>query len=84
MLLLGGSPISSFTEESAESEIAANLFENSYKSILTQHRWRFASKQATLARLTEKPSNLFEYQFQLPTDLLYLIRPISISHFEVF
>ena len=84
MILLGGSTIASFTEQSAESEIAANLFDHSYKAILTEHRWRFATRQATLARLSAKPNDIYEYQFQLPTDLLYLIRAVTVQDYEIF
>ena len=46
LLLLGHDPISSFTESTAGAQIASNLYETTYESLLTQHRWRFASKQA--------------------------------------
>jgi len=84
MLLLGGSTIASFTDGSAEAEIAANLFEHSYKSTLSGHRWRFAVKQVKLARLTATPEALFSYQFQLPTDILYLFRTIDNQRYEVY
>jgi len=84
MLLLGGSTIASFTEESAESQIAANLFEHSYRYVLAVHRWRFAVKQEKLARLTAEPEALFNYQFQLPTDIIYLIRTIDNQRYEVY
>jgi len=84
MLLLGGSTISSFTEESAESQIASNLFEHSYKYILSGHRWRFAVKQEQLPRLVATPDKLYSYQFQLPTDLLYLVRTIDSQNYEVY
>lgn len=83
MLLLGGRTIASFTEESSESQIASNLFEHSYKAILTEHRWRFATKQAKLARLTATPHNDYAYQFQLPSDLLYLIKTDT-RNYEVY
>lgn len=84
MLLLGGSQIASFTEQSTESQIAANLFEHSYKTVLASHRWRFAVKQVALARLVAAPEALFSYQYQLPTDLLYLIRTINNENYEIY
>jgi len=84
MILLGGKAIASFEESSAESQIASNLFEHSYKSVLSSHRWRFAVKQAKLARLTEKPESIFSYQFQLPTDNIYLIRAINDRNYEIY
>lgn len=84
LLLLGHDPISSFTESTAGAQVASNLFEHSYKAILTQHRWRFATKQAVLARLSTSPTSVFTYQFQMPPDLLYLIRPVSVREYEVY
>jgi len=83
LLLLGHEPISSFTESTAGAQIASNLYETTYQSLLTQHRWRFASKQAIAARLAATPINEFSYQFQKPSDCLYLIRT-STENYEVF
>ncbi len=84
MLLLGGKTIASFTDGSTESQIASNLFEHSYKFVLSQHRWRFAVKQIKLARLLEKPEAVFSYKFQLPIDLLYLIRTVDNQSYEIY
>ena len=84
MLLLGGKTIASFTDGSTESQIASNLFEHSYKFLLSVHRWRFAVKQEKLARLTAAPEALFSYQFQLPIDIIYLIRTIDNQRYEIY
>jgi len=82
IVLLGGSPFSSFTEDSAEARISASLYESSYLSLLTNHRWRFATKHARLARLSEKPIMDYEYMFQLPSDIEYLIKA-SVSNYTI-
>jgi len=75
LLLLGHEPIASFTEPSAGATIAANLYDNSYSSLLTTYRWRFATKSAVkLARLATAPNDNYDNAFQLPADLLYLQR----------
>jgi len=84
LLLLGHQPIASFTEGTAGSQVAENLFEHSYKAVLTTYRWRFATKQAKLARLVATPNNVYTYQFQLPVDLLYLIRAVSVYDYEIY
>lgn len=84
MVLLGANSIASFTEGSTEAQVASNLFEHSYKFVLSEHRWRFAVKQEKLARLTEKPLAMFEYQFQMPIDILYLIRTVNNERYEVY
>ena len=83
LLLLGHQPIASFEEPSSGAQVASNLYETSYLSILTTYRWRFAAKKISLARLTEKPLNSFSYQYQLPSDFLYLIKTSS-SNWEIY
>ena len=83
LLLLGHEPISSFTEATSGATIASNLYENSYLSLLTNHRWRFATKKAQLARLTAAPLNEYNYSFQLPSDCIYLIKTTT-SNYEVY
>jgi len=84
LLLLGHRAIASFTESDSGAEIASNLFEHSYKSILSSHRWRFATKQGRLSRLVAKPQSVYSHQFQLPVDLVYLIRAISVHDYEIY
>ena len=75
LLLLGHEPIANFEEPTAGATIAANLYDSSYKSMLTTYRWRFATRSSVqLARLTTPSDENFEFSFQLPADLLYLQR----------
>lgn len=83
LLLLGHQPIASFEEASTGAQVASNLYETSYLSTLTTYRWRFAAKKVKLARLSAVPLNGFSYQFQLPSDFLYLIKPLS-SNWELY
>lgn len=73
LLLLGHQPIASFDEPTAGAEVASNLYESSYKTLLTQYRWRFATKKAVAARLAQSPLDDYTYMYQIPTDCLYLI-----------
>jgi hypothetical protein len=72
LILLGHTSIASFDEGTAGAVIADNLYETSYLSLLSNHRWRFATKTVELAKLVETPDNGFSYAYQLPGDLLYL------------
>jgi hypothetical protein len=83
LILLGHQPISSFTEPTAGAEVASNLYESSYKTLLTQYMWRFATKKAVAARLSTTPINEFDYMYQIPTDCLYLIET-SDFNYELF
>ena len=74
LILLGGSPISSLTEESTGAVIGANLFENTYLAMLQNHRWRFAVKRQILSRLSAKPNTGYNYAYQLPSDFQYVVK----------
>lgn len=82
-LLLGANQISSFSE-STEGRIASALYEDTYRGILSSFRWRFASKKAMLSRLTEAPLNQYDYQYQLPTDLINLIHGETLDNYEIY
>ena len=84
LLLLGHRAIASFTESDSGAEVASNLFEHSYRAVLSSHRWRFATKQARLSRLTASPQSVYSYQFQLPSDMVYLIRAIGVENYEIY
>ena len=83
LLLLGGQPISSLTDGSTGALLGANLFENTYLEMLSSHRWRFAVKSLKLSKLTQSPDTDFNYAFQLPADLVYLIKA-DVANYEVY
>jgi len=83
LLLLGHEPIASFEDGTSGATIAANLYENSYLSQLTNHRWRFATKKGRLARLTTSPESEYQYAFQMPSDCIYLIKA-SVADYQVY
>jgi len=84
LLMLGDTTISSFTQGTTGSTVAANLYETSLRALLSSHRWRFATKKVQLARLTATPLNDYTYQFQLPTDFIMLIKLQDSSDFEIY
>lgn len=84
LILLGHTPIASFSDAGSGAQVASNLYETSLRSMLSSHRWRFATKKAQLARLTAEPLNEWQYQFQLPTDFIMLIDVFETSNFEIY
>jgi hypothetical protein len=72
LILIGDNPISSFTEPGAGAQAAANLYEETYKQVLSEHPWTFALKEQKLNRLSASPDPLtnWKYAFQNPTDLI--------------
>jgi len=82
--LIGHGSIASFTEGGAGANIAAALYETTYKDLLSQHRWRFASAKATLSRLVATPANKWSYAFQLPADYIVAIYVYPNTDYEIY
>ena len=72
LVMIGASPISSFTDGSTEATVASNTYEDTIRADLSMMRWRFASGQVQLSRLTDEPAGRFDAAYQLPSDLLNL------------
>lgn len=74
LLLIGDSPISSFTEAGAGAQAAANLYPETYRMVLSEHPWSFAMKEQKLNRLSQEPDDLtnFQFAYQMPPDLIRL------------
>tara|TARA_R110002012_G_scaffold57915_1_gene149596 strand:+ start:19421 stop:20035 length:615 start_codon:yes stop_codon:yes gene_type:complete len=72
LVMIGASPISSFTDDSTEGLVTNNIYEEIVEATLTRHRWRFATGQKQLSLLTTTPVGRWEYAYQMPTDPLVL------------
>lgn len=70
LLMLGASPISSFTEGTDESNICSALYEDIKIRALTMYPWTFSFKKTQLARLVTTPANEYKYEYQLPSDII--------------
>lgn len=69
---MGGSPIASFVEGTAESDVVDAMYEDMAREALTSTRWRFATNQLVLSRLQDSPTARYSASYQLPADLLML------------
>lgn len=83
MILIGANPISSINE-GTEGVVAEALYEDTYKGLLSLHSWRFATKKALLNRLTDAPLNEFSYQYQLPSDIITVVKTYDNSDYEIY
>jgi hypothetical protein len=70
LILIGADPITSFESDSTEALVASNLYEDTVRAALCASRWRFATNQATLNKLSAVPTGRFDAAYQLPSDLL--------------
>lgn len=88
--LLGHEPISVLpsTEGEAESATAAlclALYEAAVEELLSCWQWRFATKRLALSQRDDDPPQPWSYQYDVPTDLLRLIRTDSAAEdFDIF
>ena len=73
LIKLGAKSITSFEEETAEAEVANQLYESTLQNLLASYPWRFALTQKNLARLTESPISDYQYAFQLPNDCVRVL-----------
>jgi len=70
LILIGAEPITSFADNNNEALVASNMYEDIARSSLVSTRWRFATNQAVLNRLTEAPTGRFDAAYQLPSGWL--------------
>ena len=70
LIRLGAAPITSFSDGTAESEIAGALFGPVRDSLLSAYSWSFATGQVDLSALGTAPVADYQRSFQLPADFL--------------
>lgn len=70
LIRIGAAPITSFADGTAESEIAAALFDPACEALLSAYGWSFATGQVALTELEDAPAADYTKAFQLPNDYL--------------
>lgn len=70
LLLLGKTPIASFTEGSDRAAYCSNLYPMVRDQLLRKHFWNCAIKRVLLSPLATIPAFGYTHQFQLPADFL--------------
>lgn len=83
MILIGANPISDLSE-GTEGLVASSLYENTYRGLLASHSWRFCTKKAQLAKLSSAPLNEFKYQYQLPSDIITVVKVQDNTDYEIY
>lgn len=71
LAMIGANPISSLTDGTTEAEICAALYDRTVENQLSIYRWRFASNQVQLNRLSLAPAaGRWDAAYQIPGDVL--------------
>ncbi len=67
LLKLGESPIQSFTDDSATSQLARTLYDSVTDTLLSLHPWRFATQEISLMRNADG-------DFLIPSNVLRVLK----------
>lgn len=70
LILLGASPISSFTEGTDAAQACDRLYPDLRDTMLSTYVWSWTLKKSQIARLSTNPINEWQYAYQLPGDML--------------
>jgi hypothetical protein len=81
-LLIGGDVLQSFDDGTAEATICDAMYEDMARSALTNSRWRFATDQAVLNRLTEAPTGRWSAAYQLPSESI-MLSGVTVNDFPI-
>lgn len=81
-ILMGGSPITSFTDGSAEADVCDAMYEDLASSSLTNSRWGFATNQAVLNRLATAPTGRYDSAYQLPAGTL-TVNAVTVNDYPI-
>jgi len=76
LILLGASPLSSFSEGTDAAQICDRIYDDLKDSIIASYPWSWSFKKVQLARLTGDPVNEWKYYYQLPGDRLSGVRAV--------
>ena len=82
LILIGADPISSFDDGNNEALVSSNMYEDVARASLVNTRWRFATNQAVLNRLTEAPTGRFDAAYQLPSGWL-MTHVVTVNDFPI-
>jgi len=70
LIMLGASPLSSFSDGSDEAQVADRLYDDIRDTLLMSYPYSWSLKKVSLGRLADAPVNEWRYKFALPSDIL--------------
>lgn len=80
LIMLGASPLSSFSEGTDAAQICDRLYDDLKDSLIASYPWSWSFKKVQLAQLSETPVNEWKYYYQLPGDRLSGVRAVFNSN----
>ena len=82
LILIGAEPITSFDDGNNEALISSSMYEDVAQAALVNTRWRFATDQLVLNRLSDAPTGRYEASYQMPSDSL-MIHALTVNGFNI-
>jgi len=76
LIMLGASPLSSFSEGTDAAQICDRLYDDLKESLVASYPWSWSFTKVQLARLTETPANEWKYAYSLPGNAIAGIRAL--------
>lgn len=76
LILLGASPLSSFSEGTDAAQICDRLYDDLKDSLIASYPWSWSFKKVQLARLTSTPVSEWKYQYALPGDTIAGVKAV--------
>lgn len=76
LIMLGASPLSSFSDGTDEAQVADRLYDDVRDTLLMQYPYSWTLKKVQLAQLLDTPINEWKYKYQLPGDSLGLPKAV--------
>lgn len=70
LIMLGATPLSSFTVGTDEAQVADRLYDDVRDTLLMQYPYSWSIKKVKLAQLVQTPINEWKYIYALPGNLL--------------
>ena len=67
LIMLGASPLSSFSEGTDSAQVCDRLYDDIYETVLAMYPWNFSYRKEQLARTTSTPVTEWKYEYQLPS-----------------
>jgi len=71
LILIGAEPITSFDDGNNEALVSSSMYEDVAQSALVNTRWRFATDQLVLNRLSAAPTGRYEVVISNAKQLTY-------------
>lgn len=74
LILIGEQPVLTADNQTTAGRRFLQIYPIARNSLLRAHNWNFAITRTTLAALSDTPEWGYNYQYQLPSDLLKLLQ----------